>query len=115
MAFKLLYKWPVLQLYSSSIKLRVICFTTAQQNYFHSRTGPILSLNDQKQWVFLAIKWKERGVLNPECAANATFRMFNEQICSIESLVIVPNDPTTKLPNFENALQRISLFVNFLQ
>ncbi|KAJ5788955.1 uncharacterized protein N7518_005966 [Penicillium psychrosexuale] len=66
----------------------------------------------------LAIKWKERGVLNPECAPNATFRMFNEQIRSIESLLIVPNDPTTQLPNFENALkaiQRIPPFVNFFQ
>ena len=30
------------------------------------------------------IQWKEGGVLNPECPANATFKMFNDQIQSIQ-------------------------------
>ncbi|KAJ5404818.1 hypothetical protein N7465_006102 [Penicillium sp. CMV-2018d] len=37
----------------------------------------------------LTIKWNEQGVPSAECPANATFRIFNNQIESIEPLLVV--------------------------
>ncbi|KAJ5510661.1 hypothetical protein N7453_002764 [Penicillium expansum] len=51
------------------------------------------------------IQWKEGGVLNPECPANATFKMFNDQIQSIQLLLVVSNDSTQNSPTFQIALK----------